>query len=42
MALATLISFESWDQMRNGYGLSIDYCELAWQELFDRTLPKPS
>lgn len=42
MVLATVVSFESWDQMRNGYGLSIDDCEIAWQELFDRTLPNPS
>ena len=40
MALATLISFESWDQLRHAYGLSIDECEAVWRETIDRVLPR--
>ena len=30
IALATLISFESWDQMRNCYGLSLEAAQEVW------------
>jgi AcrR family transcriptional regulator len=42
MVLGTVVSFESWDQMRHGYRLSIEECETAWREMFDRTLPGAS
>lgn len=40
MALATLISFESWDQLRFSYNLSIEQCETVWREAIDRALPR--
>ena len=39
MAMATLISFESWDQMRDCYGLSSDDAQAAWRTAIDRVLP---
>lgn len=42
MALATLISFESWDQLRDCYGLSVEQCEAVWREAIDHMLPPPS
>ncbi len=38
-ALATLISFESWDQLRGCYGLSIDDAQAVWRVAIDRMLP---
>jgi AcrR family transcriptional regulator len=38
-ALAVLISFESWDQMRHCYGLSMDAAEEGWRSAIDRMLP---
>jgi AcrR family transcriptional regulator len=40
-ALATLISFESWDQLRHGYGLSIEAGQGVWRAAIDRMLPVP-
>lgn len=39
MALATLTSFESWDQMRGDFGLSIDAAQEVWRSGVDRLLP---
>jgi AcrR family transcriptional regulator len=39
IALATLISFESWDQMRHCYGLSTEAAEKVWRFAIDRMLP---
>ncbi len=39
VALATLISFESWDQMRNCYGLSVEAAQGVWLSAIDRALP---
>jgi hypothetical protein len=39
IALATLISFESWDQMRNSFGLSTETAQAVWRSAFDRMLP---
>jgi AcrR family transcriptional regulator len=39
VALATLISFESWDQMRDCYGLSSDDAQAVWRAAIDRMLP---
>jgi len=39
IALATLISFESWDQMRDCYKLSVEDAEATWCAAFDRMLP---
>jgi len=39
MALATLISFESWDQMRNCYKLSSEDAQAIWRSVIDRMLP---
>ncbi|CAN5912998.1 hypothetical protein BH11PSE3_BH11PSE3_13820 [soil metagenome] len=38
-AMATLVSFESWDQMRNGYDQSIDAAQQIWRSAIDRLLP---
>jgi AcrR family transcriptional regulator len=38
-ALAVLISFESWDQMRHTFGLSMDAAEGVWRSAIDRMLP---
>jgi hypothetical protein len=40
-AMATLISFESWDQLRHGYGLSIEAGQAVWRAAIDRMLPGP-
>ena len=40
IALATLISFESWDQLRDCYGFSVEQCETVWREAIDRLLPR--
>lgn len=39
LAMATLISFESWDQLRDCFGLAVDECERVWRETIDRMLP---
>jgi AcrR family transcriptional regulator len=38
-ALGTLISFESWDQLRHGNGLSIEAGQAVWRAAIDRMLP---
>ena len=39
IALATLISFESWDQMRHSFGLSSEAAQAVWRSAIDRMLP---
>ena len=39
IALAVLISFESWDQMRHGHGLSMEAAQGVWRSAIDRMLP---
>jgi len=39
IALATLISFESWDQVRSTYGLSTEAAQAVWRTAIDRMLP---
>jgi AcrR family transcriptional regulator len=39
IALAALISFESWDQMRHCYGLSMEAGQDVWRCAIDRMLP---
>lgn len=39
IALATLISFESWDQLRHCYGLSVSDGQALWCTAIDRMLP---
>jgi AcrR family transcriptional regulator len=39
VALAMLISFESWDQMRHGHGLSLEAAQGVWRSTIDRMLP---
>lgn len=39
IGLATLVSFESWDQMRDCYKLSIEDAEATWISAIDRMLP---
>jgi hypothetical protein len=39
IALAMLISFESWDQMRHCYGLSMQAAQGVWRSAIDRMLP---
>ena len=38
IAMATMISFESWDQMRDCYGLSPDDAQAVWRAAIDRML----
>ena len=38
-ALATMISFESWDQMRDCYSLSVEAAQAVWRTAIDRMLP---
>jgi AcrR family transcriptional regulator len=38
-ALSVLISFESWDQMRHCYGLSMEAAQGVWRSAIDRMLP---
>ncbi len=42
IALATLISFESWDQLRDCFGLSVEECENVWRKAIERLLPSAS
>ena len=39
LALATLISFESWDQLRDCYNLSVEAAQGVWIAAIDRMLP---
>jgi AcrR family transcriptional regulator len=39
IALASLTSFESWDQMRHSHGLSIEGAQDVWRFAIDRMLP---
>jgi hypothetical protein len=39
IALAVLISFESWDQMRHCHGLSTEAAQGVWRSAIDRMLP---
>jgi AcrR family transcriptional regulator len=39
IALALLISFESWDQMRHCYRLSMEAAQAVWRSAIDRMLP---
>jgi AcrR family transcriptional regulator len=39
IALAALTSFESWDQMRHCYGLSMEAAQDVWRSAIDRMLP---
>jgi AcrR family transcriptional regulator len=40
MALAALISFESWDKLRRTDGLSITAAQAVWRSAIDRLLPR--
>ena len=40
MALAALISFESWDQLRHTDDLSITAAQAVWRSAIDRLLPR--
>ena len=39
VALAALTSFESWDQMRDCHGLSVEAAQAVWRSAIDRMLP---
>lgn len=39
LALSTVISFESWDQLRNCHGLSEEDAQEVWRSAIDRLLP---
>ncbi len=39
VALAVLVSFESWDQMRDCHALSIEASQSVWRSAIDRILP---
>jgi AcrR family transcriptional regulator len=41
IALATLTSFESWDQLRHCYDLSMEAGRVVWRMAIDRMLPRP-
>jgi AcrR family transcriptional regulator len=38
-ALGALTSFESWDQLRNSYGLTLEKAQDVWRAAIDRMLP---
>jgi AcrR family transcriptional regulator len=38
-ALGALTSFESWDQLRNSYGLTMEKAQDIWRAAIDRMLP---
>ena len=42
LALATLTSFESWDQLRHCYNLSTEDAQAVWRSAIDRMLPLDS
>lgn len=37
--LSALTSFESWDQLRGTFGLSVEQAQRAWRDTIDRLLP---
>jgi AcrR family transcriptional regulator len=39
IAMATMVAFESWDQMRACYGLSSEDAQAVWRNVIDRMLP---
>jgi len=39
LAMATLTSFESWDQLRHCYNLSMEDGQAVWRSAIDRMLP---
>jgi len=39
IVLATLVSFESWDQLRHSFGLSTEAAQAVWRSAIDRMLP---
>jgi hypothetical protein len=39
IALAALISFESWDQIRHCHNLSMEAAQGVWRSAIDRMLP---
>ncbi|OFW99636.1 MAG: hypothetical protein A3D94_12695 [Alphaproteobacteria bacterium RIFCSPHIGHO2_12_FULL_66_14] len=39
MAMGAMTSFESWDQMRYGYDLTMDAAQAVWRTAIDRMLP---
>ena len=39
VALAVLVSFESWDQMRDCHALSVEAGQTVWRSAIDRMLP---
>ena len=39
IALAALISFESWDQIRHAHNLSMEAAQAVWRAAIDRMLP---
>src|SRR5262249_30723568 len=40
LALATLTSFESWDQLRHCHNFSIENAQAVWRFAIDRMLPR--
>jgi hypothetical protein len=40
LALATLTSFESWDQLRDCYDLTTEAAQAVWRSAIDRMLPR--
>jgi hypothetical protein len=40
MALATLVSFECWDQLRHFHNLSMEAAQSVWRSAIDRMLPR--
>jgi AcrR family transcriptional regulator len=39
LALGALTSFESWDQLRDCYGLAVEEAQAVWRTAIDRMLP---
>ena len=39
LAMVTLISFESWDQLRHCFGLPMEEAQAVWRSAIDRLLP---
>jgi AcrR family transcriptional regulator len=42
LALVSLISFESWDQLRHCFGLTEEEAQAVWRAAIDRLLPSPA
>jgi AcrR family transcriptional regulator len=40
LALTAFTSFESWDQLRHSYGLSVEAAQAVWRSAIDRLLPR--